>query len=258
MGNQFGAQAARVVGAVCSLGLTELLRLMSPQDQQRCRDASAELKRLEEEKKVEQARYDALKEERRQLSEGDIATYNQNIENFFQRQLVAVEKLPDPPKQPKFSAALLGKTSTGKTTTINAIYGTNERTSPIRCTQGVTKVHDDENIAIFDVFGDNDEETYHKVETLMYAKTLHKLVVVYTESVDSVINMARLCAALRVPIIFFRNKSENLTPEEIQIVREHDTAKLHEVTGRRQDVTLVIGSATTGMNLGEIRDALQP
>merc|ERR1712190_10462 len=109
-------------------------------------------------------------------------------------------------------------------------------------------------MGIYDVFGDNDEETYHNMETLLVAKTLHKIVVVYTDAVDSVLNLARLCKALRVPLISFRNKAEDLSTDDLQVVRDHDSRRLQEVTG--QDVTLVVGSAKTGMNLDVLKAGL--
>merc|ERR1719456_619876 len=125
------------------------------------------------------------------------------------------------------------------------MFGTKCKTSPIRCTKAIQAVFEDENVEIYDVFGDNDEETYHELNVLLAAKKMHKIVVAYTDSVDNVFNLARLCKALRVPLIFWRNKSEDLDEDDLQVVREHDTAQLTKIIG--QDATVIIGSAKTGM-----------
>ena len=245
-----------VIGGILSFGLPELFRALSPQQRHQYHAVEKELDSIKKETQAAKAELQRIQAEGQRLSEGDVATYQQNIENFYQRHLSAVARLPDPPPTVKFSAAFLGKTSTGKTTTINRLYGTQERTGPIPTTQGVRAVYDDDIITIFDVFGENDEETYHHVEQLMFAKTLHKIAVVYTESVDSVLNLARLCAALRAPLIFFRNKCEGESPADLEIIRAHDTSRLERATQQR--VHLVMGSAKTGMNLDEIRVALRP
>ena len=136
------------------------------------------------------------------------------------------------------------------------MFGTDEATAAIRCTNDIMAVYQDDVIEIYDVFGDNDEETYHNKKFFSVAKTWHKIVVVYTDSVDNVLNLARLCTALRVPLIFFRNKAEDLSTEELEVVRDNDTKMLRKVTG--QVVTLIVGSAKLGVNTDVLKAALVP
>ena len=121
---------------------------------------------------------------------------------------------------------------------------------------GLAKQLHDDAVSVWDVFGDNDVETYHNLTHLQMLKTLHRVVVVYTDAVDHVLTLARMCQALRVALIFFRNKCEGESPADLEIIRAHDTQRLERATQQR--VHLVIGSAKTGMGLDEIRAALRP
>jgi hypothetical protein len=273
----------RVVLAVGTGGISELIRAMTPEQQAQYNTASQAVDEIkqEEEKARESLRkeQEALKEQiaknnevmaketekaeglkkdnellQKQLN-GKLDDYSSRMAGLFDRQLKAVAKLPDVAKTPVFSTALLGKTSSGKTTTINKAFGTTEKTSPIRCTPGVTKVFQDETIQVFDVFGDNDEESYHRTEILVQAKQLHKLIIVYTESVDGILNMARLMTALRVPLIFFRNKCEDLNADDLKLVYDNDTAMLQKVT--KQEVNLIVGSAKTNLNIDKLKADLR-
>lgn len=215
----------------------------------------AENQRIAREQGERSARLKEENDKLQKLLDGNLNDFSSRMNGLFDRQIQAVEKLPDPPKSDKFSTAMLGKTSAGKSSTINALFGTHARTSPIRCTRDVKPVYEGDSIVVFDVFGDNDEESYHSTEILLQAKTLHKIVIVYTESVDGILKMARLMKALRTPLVFFRNKSEDLTPDELMLVQGNDAEQLQKATG--QTVTLIVGSAKTGMNLAKLKAELR-
>lgn len=213
--------------------------------------AQAELSQLE--KKKNQAAKDV--EKLRKLTQGDVKSFARNQEFHFQKQMEAVEKLPDVEKTAKNSCAFLGRTSVGKTSMINKLFGTQEKTSPIRCTEDIKPVHVTDKVEVYDVFGENDEESYHNLEILVEAKKMHVVVVVYTEAVDSVLKLARLVKALRVATVYVRNKSENLTTEEINLVTEHDSKKLQEVTGEAP--RLLLTSAKTGLHMDPLKSLLE-
>lgn len=189
------------------------------------------------------------------LTEGNVKTFNEAQEFHYAQQLKAVEKLPEVGKTPKKSCAFLGKTSTGKSSCINKLFGAQEKTSPLRCTADIKAVKETDTLQVFDVFGENDEESYHNMQTLTVAKRLHVIVVVYTESVDSVLRLARLAKALRVNKVYVRNKSEDLTDEEVALVTEHDTKKIQQVTGESPSVILT--SAKTGMGMNKLKAILE-
>ena len=81
------------------------------------------------------------------------------MKNVFNAEIKSISKLPDPPKAEKHSCAILGRTSASRTSTINKIFGTQEKTDFIRCTEGVKMVVNEPKIQVWDVFGDNDEKT---------------------------------------------------------------------------------------------------
>lgn len=233
------------------LGIAELLKRLSPEQQDQYHAARREFGDLQQ--KIEDLK--AQQKQLEQLGQGNPATFAANMQKFLDKQFEAVAKLPDPPKQPLKSIAIMGKTSAGKTTLINKLFGTNLRTDEIRCTTGVEPVYTapDESIQCWDVFGDNDEQSYHEIDLLMQAKTLHKLVVVYTDAVDNSLNMAKLVQALRLPTVFFRNKAEDMRPENVDRVRNNDKAQLERVVPQMGPVSLVIGSARTGMGVENLR-----
>merc|ERR1740139_1735835 len=147
----------------------------------------------------------------------------------------------------------MGKTSAGKSTMINSLFLANCKTSPLRCTKGCNIVHQEEGLEVWDVFGDNDEESYTNFQHLMQTKKMHAVVIVYTESVDGIINTAKAMKALKVRVIYLRNKSEDLldNKEDYEEVMKHDTAKLKEVTNN-DEVRVVIGSGRKNIGLGEV------
>ena len=194
--------------------------------------------------------------EQRQQYASDIDAFQQNRMRFFDRQIAAVAGLSDIDKQPTFSVALMGKTCTGKTTLINALFKKTLPTGPIRTTEGVQPVVHNDDVTIYDVHGESDDATYHDLAHLMRAKSLDLIVVVYTDAVETVLNLARLCQALRVNLIFFRNKCEQFTDEEHLKVREHDTAKLCQYV-TAQEFAFVIGAADPPKNLDWLRTALR-
>jgi len=212
----------------------------------------AELEAIQKAKESEEENVEKLKK----LTEGDVATFRENQELHYAKQLEAVEKLPEVAKTPKRSCAFLGKTSTGKTSCINKLFGTEEKTSPLRCTMDIKPVSETDKLEVYDVFGENDEESYHNMEILLHAKSLHTICIVYTESVDSVLKLARLVKALKVDKVYVRNKSEDLTKEEIAMVVEHDTKKLEEVTKESPSV-VVLTSAKSGMGMDRLKTILE-
>lgn len=300
MGNVVG----RVLEAVCTLGISELVRTLTPAQQQQVKasqdtvdainrhkdadqgrhdvkmgqnreaerqaadslaKANAEIRAAQQSVNTTKTELDALTKKQKEeeeglkklqkLTEGDLKTFNEAQEYHYKKQLEAVEKLPQVQKTSKNSCAFMGKTSTGKSSAINRLFGTKEKTSPVRCTADIKPVCETDKVMIFDVFGENDEESYHNMETLTMAKSLHKVCIVYTESVDSVLKLARLTKALKVDKVYVRNKSEDLTPEEIVMVLEHDTKKIQEVTG--QNPCVVLASAKTGMGMNQLMSIVE-
>lgn len=226
-----------------------------------------ELSDLQEERKVEKMNRDrerklwedeknARAEEEKNLMNVNVEDYSKKEEKQFNNYLNCVKKIPDVMKTIKPSVAFLGKTSCGKSTMINKIYGTNCKTSPLRCTQGAEMVVSSENLEVYDVFGVNDEETYATLEMLMTTKALHIVVCIYTDAVDHVLKLARLMNALKLDIVFVRNKCEDFDAEVSREVKQHDENKLIGCLKKERFFGVIIGSAKTGLGMKGLSDTI--
>jgi len=224
----------------------------------------ADLKRQRENEEnnrnIERAKWlrekEARVKEERDLMKVNVQDYSVKKNKQFNNYLKCVSNLPAVRKTIKRSVAFLGKTSCGKSTMINKIYGTKCKTSPLRCTQGAEKVHDSDNLEVYDVYGVNDEETYANVNVLLTTKRLHIVVCIYTDAVDHVLHLAQLMNALKLDIVFIRNKSEDLTAEEIKEVKQHEESKLMGFVDKKRFLGVIIGSGKTGLGMKALRDTI--
>jgi len=117
--------------------------------QQNINTTKEELEKATKAKEEEEANVKKLQD----LTEGNVKTFNEAQEFHYAQQLKAVEKLPEVGKTPKKSCAFLGKTSTGKSSCINKLFGAQEKTSPLRCTADIKAVKETDTLQVFDVFG---------------------------------------------------------------------------------------------------------
>jgi len=223
-------------------------------------DLKKEYKKVKKEGDDERAKYlkekaDRAKEEK-ELIEANVQDYSTKKGKQFDNYLTCVSQLPDPPKTQKRSVAFLGKTSCGKSTMVNKIYGTNCKTSPLRCTQGHERVYDSDNLEVYDVYGVNDEETYASTNTLLKTKTLHIVVCIYTDAVDHVLNLARLMNVLKLNIVFVRNKCEDFTAEDRKHVKQHDESKLLGIVDKTNFLGVIIGSGKTGLGMKALSNTI--
>jgi len=198
----------------------------------------------------------ARAEQKRKLMEANVQNFAGKKEKQFDNYLKSVSNIPDVPKTIKRSVAFLGATSVGKSTMINKLYGTNCKSSPLRCTRGTEMVYDSDKLEVYDLFGMNDEETYANVDVLMTTKALHIVVCIYTDAVDHVLNLARLLNALKLDIVFVRNKCEDFTSEERREVKQHDKNKLMRFVNKEKFLGVIIGSAKTGLGMKALSDTI--
>jgi len=243
MGNDVMNEAARVGLGMLTGGLSEFLYKMTPQQQADYTEA---------EKEIEQ-----LRGEIEELRNGDPDKYATNERKYYDAFLGNVAKLPDPPKTDKRSVAFIGLTSSGKSSIINKLFNTSCPTSAVRCTTGIQEVHSTDRLQIVDVFGNNDEETYAKTETLMQTKRMHMVVCLYAGAVDHTIKLARLLAALRLPVTFVRNKMDAEDAGASPQIQAHDKEKLAESFGP-EGWNLVLTSAKTGVGLDTLMSLVDP
>jgi len=213
-----------------------------------------ELQDIESKKKKAEADFHKLNEQKKQLEKGDVESYHKNMEKFFAKELEAIQKLPDVPKTAKVSVAVMGFTSAGKSSLLNNVFGLKLKVSAIRCTDGAEMVGEKDGIQVYDVFGENNEQSYHNMQLLMRAKTIHTIIVVYTDCIDTSLQMVQLVNALQVNTVYFRNKSEDLDEDEVKLVMDHDGKRIKEKTGKLKRV--IVGSAKTGMGCDELLGVL--
>jgi len=251
------------MGALLALAIPALIGALMPKGSspaqiraatKQTEDVSKDLERINADKAKAKQDLEDLNRQKTQLSQGDIGTYHKNMQKCLDREIEAVERLPDPAKTENFSTAMMGSTSAGKSSLANKMWGLRLKTSPLRCTEGSELVASRDGIDIYDIFGENNEQTYHNVNQLMLAKTIHTIIVVYTDCADNSINMARLMKALKVNIVFFRNKSEDLTSAEVKEVAQADAAQFQKHMGVPAKV--IVGSAKNGLGCDELRKVL--
>jgi len=218
MGANFGRDFARGWAAVTSLGLSELIIALTPDQREQIEEVNAQIKKLEEEKK----------ELEKKMKDMDPKDYEKINEQMRAKYVNNVRKLPPVPKTKKRSVAVVGKCGAGKSTLINKVFNTSCKTSPLRCTDGCDKVYEDNKIDIFDVFGSNDTESYNNMKCLLRIKQLHLIVCVYTEAVEHTYNLAELLDALGTPVLFVRNKCDDFIYESdvLKKVEDNDRTAL--------------------------------
>lgn len=198
-----------------------------------------------------------LKNEDEQVRRRSQENFKMRIDGFQKKKaglykefLGMVGELPRIEKFAKRSVAFLGNTSVGKSTWINKLFNTHAATSPLKCTKDITPVWNSPNLVVFDVFGTNDDETYHNTKLLMHTKRLHLIVAIYTESVESTFDFARLLEKLEVPVVFVRNKCDRHNTEELPMIQSNDERELKKRCSVFQK--LILGSGTTGMGMKEL------
>lgn len=136
-----------------------------------------------------------------------VRTMNENFDQFCQAARV---HLRDVPKKPKTSIAVLGPSGVGKSTIINCFAG--KLVTPVdvvECTQKISMVHANEAFDIYDVPGSRDERAdFYNIDSLHQLKSLHCVLVVYTDRFEHVLNVSKLLKSIDLPFIFVRNKCD--------------------------------------------------
>jgi predicted GTPase len=128
----------------------------------------------------------------------------------------------------------VGRTSAGKSSLLNRMFGTTCKVGATRCTTGVEEVrryaHSDihSGISVWDVFGFNDEEAYESIETIKTFVSLHAVLLLYRDDIQSCKNTIELFRAADVKVIVVRSQIDTLTPEELQEIEQVEAPKAKE------------------------------
>ena len=200
---------------------------------------------------------DALNQQIKRL-DPTVENYADVKAHFDEQVLQNVQAIPDLEKLPEKSVAVMGKCCAGKTTLINKLFGLNLKASPLRNTDDFTKVTSTP-LDVYDVFGANDRETYVHMETLVAVKAVHIVACLYTDCVESVVDLAKLLQALRsssskpFAIVFVRSKMDTVDAGHHDMIYDNDLPKLQQIC---PDCELVLVSSTSGMGLAEFERLL--
>jgi small GTP-binding protein len=162
-----------------------------------------------------------------------IANYNKKVQENRSEFLTCVQNLAKV-KTPNWSIGLVGRTSAGKSSLLNRMFGTTCKAGATRCTTGVTEVwrYEDPDIhkviSVWDVFGFNDEEAYESIETIKTFVSLHAVLLLYRDDIHSCKNTIELFRAADVKVIVVRSQIDTLTPEELQEIEQVEAPKAKE------------------------------
>ena len=165
-----------------------------------------------------------MKAERR-TSGISLANYNKEVQENRSEFLTCVQNLAKV-KTPNWSIGLVGRTSAGKSSLLNRMFGTTCKVGATRCTTGVEEVwrcaHPDihKGISVWDVFGFNDEEAYESIETIKKFVSLHAVLLLYRDDIQSCKNTIELFRAADVKVIVVRSQIDTLTREELQEIEQ--------------------------------------
>jgi GTPase Era involved in 16S rRNA processing len=130
-------------------------------------------------------------------------------------------------KQNKDSVCFVGHTNAGKSSLVNALFGTSCAVSPVAETKGAKMVHEDDKIRVFDVFGVNETEMYANTKLLVETKTIHVAVLVYADCIENTRRTTKMLKGLKLAVVVVRNKVENYVGKsaELKQIETGDSAQ---------------------------------
>ena len=205
------------------------LREVQEQHAKEVEEANRNNKELKEHMRKLQSTMDTLKGERHTMGigPGDYqAMVDQNRSMFLScvKQMEKVKHIP-------VSIGVVGRTSAGKSSLLNKIFGTNCAVGATRCTKGVQEVcryvdaDQGADIAIFDVFGFNDEEAYESIETIDKFVKLHAVLLLYRDSIENCKNTIELFRAAEVKVVVVRSQIDTLELDALQEIEAVEAQK---------------------------------
>lgn len=163
----------------------------------------------------------------------NVASYHAKVQGNRCMFLKCVEEM-DKVKTIPVSIGMVGRTSAGKSSLLNRMFGTTCKVRATRCTTGVQEVWryadaDMHNcISIWHVFGFNDVEAYESIETIKEFVSLHAVLLLYRDDICSCKNTIELFRAADVKVVVVRSQIDTLEPEELQEIEEVEARQAYK------------------------------
>ena len=155
-------------------------------------------------------------EELKKMQACDPASYAIQEPIYFKKMIgnIRMLKKVEPPK-PRI--AFVGMTNAGKSSLINALYGTNCEVSAVECTVGHTIVASTSSYELVDVYGYNDEHPYYTKEQIDNFLSLKAAMLLYTGSIQTCQRAIEMFKAARVEIVVVRSKADQEEPADLEM-----------------------------------------
>lgn len=182
---------------------------------------------------------------------GDPAIYHNNAQKLFGTFVAGVDKLllTECIKKNKGEkhVAVVGPTSSGKTTLINAVMGTHLPIALGHCTEGAKVVHvGADGLVVWDVCGKNDDYAFYKPENLSFIRDLDVVVVAFDNDIAMIANMLTLIHKLNPKgLVIVRTKVDQYTTAHVRTIQEERKRDMEQVRALLGDVerqTLCVSS----------------
>eukprot|EP00054_Salpingoeca_dolichothecata_P029011 m.224778 g.224778 ORF g.224778 m.224778 type:complete len:360 (-) comp26371_c3_seq2:235-1314(-) len=184
--------------------------------QTECNAIAAEKDRLDKEmKQIKEEEKDPkkLREHEKRLFDTFVKTiHGRNLGGVAEQALMASRKV---------NVAFVGNVSVGKSTFLNAYFGDRRADVGAGPTTSVAKKLDDSNtlnrnvtMALWDVPGNDEMFHYFEMDKIEFLATMHLVVILYDDTITSVLKIARVATALGKRTLFFRNKLDNCDSED--------------------------------------------
>lgn len=144
----------------------------------------------------------------------DPAKFDTMQDTIFQTFLSKIETMKPPPKMERPSVAVLGLNGVGKSSLINALAGQKvTEVGYVDCTKEVSKVFGSDTTDFYDVPGCNDRRSYCNLQHIMKIKTMHLILICYTDRVEHIIKLEEMVASCKVPYLVVRTKMDQVAAE---------------------------------------------
>jgi len=149
------------------------------------------------------------------------------------------------PKYDKHTLNIIGRTSTGKTTLLNILYGLELATSFRENTEGVTTVHETPLYKVNDIFGENDhpDKTYETPLMFETLKKAHTTVILFSEDINTIKHTFMYALTLDTNIVLVHSKVDR--EDNIEELETYDKEKMREFIAEARSNGFILSTMKT-------------